>query len=38
MSIDFLYNKAQHHVANVILGFVFSFIPPSKGNREYFGA
>ena len=38
MSIDFLYNKAQHHVAKVILGFVFSSIPPSKGNLEYFGA
>ena len=38
MSIDFLYDKAQHHVANVILSFVFSSILPSKGNREYFGA
>ena len=38
MSIDFLYDKAKHHVANVILGFVFSSILLSKGNREYFGA
>ena len=38
MSIDFLYDKTQHHVANVMPGSVFSSIPPPRGNRGYFGA